>query len=34
MSVPSLKLKQKVWTKTTWKPEHKDCQGRSHLIYS
>ena len=31
-SAPLLKLKQN-WTKSTWKPKNKACQGRSHLIY-
>ena len=28
------KTETKLWTKSTWKPKKKDCQGRSNLIYS
>ena len=26
-------LETKFWTKSTWKPKNKECQGASYLIY-
>ena len=31
---PFTESETKLWTKSTWKPKSKECQGRSHSVYS